>query len=199
MDFLRLHPFVRSTANDKAMGTIIGAALGDAIGLYTEFLSSIQCRQAYPQAKFSLTGPDQTPFKEDGHRDKFQPADWTDDTDQSLLLIFSYLHNCNGIAEDGLPLDPQDVALRLHTWVTQGFHCLDSPPLGIGQTVGLVVLDPKYLDDPKAVALDVWLKSGRNAAPNGSLMRTHPIGVMCMGRSLGHLSHRSRRGTGYAL
>jgi ADP-ribosylglycohydrolase len=184
MDFLRLHAFVRSTANDKAMGTVIGAALGDAIGLYTEFLSSIQCRQAYPQAKFFLAGPDQTSFKEDGHRDKFQPADWTDDTDQSLLLILSYLHNYNSIAEDGLPLDPQDVALRLHTWVTQGLRCLDSPPLGIGQTVGLVVLDPKYLDDPKSVALKVWLKSGRNAAPNGSLMRTHPIGVMCIGRSL---------------
>lgn len=35
MDFLELHPFVRSTVVDKVYGVMIGSALGDAIGLYT--------------------------------------------------------------------------------------------------------------------------------------------------------------------
>ena len=35
LEFLSVHPFVRSTAQDKVFGTILGSALGDAIGLYT--------------------------------------------------------------------------------------------------------------------------------------------------------------------
>lgn len=34
-----------------------------------------------------------------------------------------------------------------------------------------------------SVALKSWLNSKRNAAANGSLMRTHPLGVMCLGKS----------------
>ena len=184
MNFLRLHPFVRLAAHDRALGVIVGAALGDSIGLYTEFLPKTECHRAYPQAKFSLVAPNPTPFRQDSHRDKFDLADWTDDTDQSLLLILSYLHNYKGGTDDKLPLEASDIALRIQTWVTQGLRCLNRPPLGIGQTVGRVVLDPKYLEGPEAVALSIWLKSNRNAAPNGSLMRTHPVGVMCAGRSL---------------
>ncbi|KFX96256.1 hypothetical protein V497_00910 [Pseudogymnoascus sp. VKM F-4516 (FW-969)] len=183
MDFLDVHPFVRITAHDKALGAIIGAALGDAIGLYTEFLPRSECSRAYPTGRFSLLEVDLTPFREDSHRDKFEPADWTDDTDQSLALILSFLHNY--VPGSGTPpVQPSDIAQRLQIWVTQGLRCLDRPPLGIGMTTGRVLMDPEYLRDPAAVALACWLRSGRSIAPNGSLMRTHPLGVMCVGRTL---------------
>ena len=35
LEFISVHPFVRSTAQDKVFGTVFGSALGDAIGLYT--------------------------------------------------------------------------------------------------------------------------------------------------------------------
>lgn len=35
MDYLERHPFVRQMAEDKALGVMIGSALGDSIGLYT--------------------------------------------------------------------------------------------------------------------------------------------------------------------
>jgi ADP-ribosylglycohydrolase len=43
-----------------------------------------------------------------------------------------------------------------------------------------IVLNPEYLDKPEDVAYRFWVKSMRNAAPNGSLMRTHPLGIMCL-------------------
>ena len=183
MEFLDLHPFVRVAAHDKALGAIVGAALGDAIGLYTEFLPRTECSRAYPTGRFSLLKADLTPFREDSHRDKFESADWTDDTDQSLALILSYLHNYVP-GSDTSPVKPSDIAQRLQIWVQQGLRCLDRPPLGIGMTTGRVLMDPEYLRDPEAVALACWLRSGRSIAPNGSLMRTHPLGVMSVGRTL---------------
>ena len=193
MEFLNLHQFVRDTAHDKALGAIIGSALGDIIGLYTEFLPKSECHRAYPTGSFSLGPPTSlastniTPFRADNHRDKFDgPGQWTDDTDQALLLMLSYLHNHSRENESkvGNVIDPIDVAKRLRIWIEQGLRCLDRLPLGIGQTIGRVVLDPEYTKDPVAVSLKIWLKSNRNAAPNGSLMRTHPLGVMCVERSL---------------
>ena len=35
LEFLSLHPFIHMTAQDKVLGTVIGSALGDCIGLYT--------------------------------------------------------------------------------------------------------------------------------------------------------------------
>jgi hypothetical protein len=36
-----LHPFIRSTVQDKILGVMFGSALGDAIGLYTGMPSKI--------------------------------------------------------------------------------------------------------------------------------------------------------------
>ncbi|KFY33970.1 hypothetical protein V494_07151, partial [Pseudogymnoascus sp. VKM F-4513 (FW-928)] len=101
----------------------------------------------------------------------------------SLALILSFLHDyAPGSATP--PVKPSDIAQRLQIWVQQGLRCLNRPPLGIGMTTGRVLMDPDYLRDPQAVALACWLRSGRSIAPNGSLMRTHPLGVMCVGKTL---------------
>ncbi|KAK2755563.1 hypothetical protein FQN54_006503 [Arachnomyces sp. PD_36] len=161
-----------ATLEDKITGTIVGSALGDTIGLYTEFLSKDDSIKAYPDRKFRLVDP-ATELSYDGHRCKFERRAWTDDTDHALLILLSYLHH------DGTLL-PSDLATRLRSWVEQGLRCLDRLPLGLGNTVGRVVLNSEFPTNPSAVAYKLWNSTNRNIAPNGSLMRTHPLGVICL-------------------
>ncbi|KAH7127573.1 ADP-ribosylglycohydrolase-domain-containing protein [Dactylonectria macrodidyma] len=164
---------------DRIVGCLFGSALGDAIGLYTEFLNAELSEKAYPTRSFTLFPEDKaTPFRRDRHRNFHRPGEWTDDTDHAMLILLSFLHS------DGKAMDPQDFASRLSIWVRMGLRALDTLPLGLGRTVGAIVRTKTYLDDPEARARDHWTKGNYNAAPNGSLMRTHPIGLMCVNKSV---------------
>ncbi|KAF2122311.1 ADP-ribosylglycohydrolase-domain-containing protein [Lophiotrema nucula] len=58
LSFLELHPFVRQSVLDKIYGSMIGSALGDTVGLYTEFLPKYACEKIYADKKpFSLVDP----------------------------------------------------------------------------------------------------------------------------------------------
>ncbi|KAL3961478.1 hypothetical protein ACCO45_003001 [Purpureocillium lilacinum] len=174
-----LHRLAKVGLHDSIVGCIVGSALGDAVGLYTEFLSGELSAAAYPDRKFVLSPASQaTPFRRDTHRGPHRPGEWTDDTDHAMLLLLSCLHT------DLKTLDPKDLAARLHTWVQFGFLPLDTLPLGLGRTVGAIVRTKTYLDDPEATARRHWVNAKYNAAPNGSLMRTHPLGLVCLDKSV---------------
>ncbi|TGZ83936.1 ADP-ribosylglycohydrolase [Ascodesmis nigricans] len=177
LSFLDLHPFVRSTVVDKVRGVIFGGALGDAVGLYTEFLPKTQASQLYANQTISFLDP-VTPLHEDTHRDRFHAKAWTDDTDHAILLLLSYLHT------DG-EFSIVDFAQRLRSWGSgQGLRCLDRLPLGIGRTVSSVLGRPGFDVHPKKASEEIWKKSGCNIAPNGSLMRTNVLGVVGIGKTL---------------
>lgn len=130
----------------KIRGCIVGGALGDTVGLFTEFLSASQSVSHYgPTPRFSLVSPAPPGFKTtllDRHRCMFEEGAWTDDTDQSLLILMSFLRS------GGTSLDPIDFAVRLKHWVQFGFRPLERLPLGLGKTVGSVVRSSTFLDDP---------------------------------------------------
>ncbi|OGM48075.1 ADP-ribosylglycohydrolase [Aspergillus bombycis] len=184
MDKLQLSQYgwerlARASLHDSIVGCLIGSALGDAVGLYTEFLSGDMSATAYPARKFVLSPESQaTPFHRDSHRGPHRPGEWTDDTDHAMLLLLSCLHT------DLKTLDPTDFAARLHVWAQFGFLPLDTLPLGLGRTVGAIVRTKTYLDDPEATARRHWTNCQYNVAPNGSLMRTHPLGLVCLDKSL---------------
>ncbi|KAJ4984201.1 hypothetical protein SVAN01_10309 [Stagonosporopsis vannaccii] len=168
------HPFIIATKIDKIYGCLIGSALGDTIGLYTEFLTKDQSAKSYPSQRFTLIAPRTEPYQ-DAHRMQFEPCAWTDDTDQALLILLSYLH----IQTHDPDMDLADAfAARLKIWVSRGLPALDRSAFDIGILVGAVANSPRYLSDPFGCATERWIKSSRKAAPNGSLMRTHPIGVI---------------------
>lgn len=47
-----------------------------------------------------------------------------------------------------------------------------------------VVSDDEYLTDPSRTAYNRWILLERRIAPNGSLMRTHPLGAICLSHTL---------------
>lgn len=84
LKFLDTHPFVRSTVVDKIYGCIIGSALGDTIGLYTEFLPKSACETVYKAKKFSLVEP-VTDYYPDSHRGTYSVP--------GVSFPLNYIHN----------------------------------------------------------------------------------------------------------
>lgn len=182
---------------DRLRGCIFGGALGDTIGLFTEFLNVQETKATYGSNPKLLLGP--RPSKSqpkpsifnmnkkrychmDQHRARFEPNAWTDDTDQTLLILLSFLRS------GGKELDAKDFAARLHFWVDNGLRALDRPPLGIGGTVGGVVSTKGYAEDPQGIAKgyalipSVWspfqhltLKLGYGNAVVENLLQTEPL------------------------
>ncbi|KAJ3039501.1 hypothetical protein HDV00_012181 [Rhizophlyctis rosea] len=168
----------RDAVIDKVRGVLFGAALGDAIGLATEFLPRWQAIRVYgsEHPTFAFGGdaalPSSVPFHIDQHRVRWTTGDFTDDTDQQLLILFSFLRS------GGTTIDPKDFATRLRIWVQQGLRCLDKPACGIGKTTGSIVTDKNYESDPVGTARQYWERTGRVVAPNGAVMRTAIIGAL---------------------
>lgn len=146
-----------SAIKDKIKGVIYGHAIGDAIGLGTEFLDKNQIRSTYPNG-FS----DYSQMISDKHRSRWQKGEWTDDTDQMLCILESIIRNGR--------VDEKDVAKRIHDWAYSGGR-------GLGNTVYNVVSSPKFMFEPHEVAKQIWINSGRNNAANGAVMRTSILGV----------------------
>lgn len=71
---------------DKIVGCIYGAAIGDAIGLSTEFLLPDECSFHY---KSDEIGFDHMIM--DKHRSKWEKGDWTDSFDQSVSEIINIM------------------------------------------------------------------------------------------------------------
>ncbi|KAL1835892.1 hypothetical protein VTJ49DRAFT_5913 [Mycothermus thermophilus] len=207
------------TLQDRITGSLIGSALGDTIGLYTEFLSAAKAAEVYPSRHFTLLGPDgrPTPFHLDFHRAPKELGHWTDDTDHALLILLAFLHGADtrtsastspASSSTPCPASPQpttpssfpssrfgggqpplptqlDLAERLRVWTRQGFPPLQTMPLGLGRLVGRVVSSTSFTTDPEGRAREAWERTGRNAAPNGSLMRTHTLGLISVLRGGG--------------
>jgi ADP-ribosylglycohydrolase len=142
---------------DKIKGTIYGQAIGDALGLGTEFMSMDEV-QIYYQNGLTNYGE----IIQDDHRCRWKRGDWTDDTDQAVCIIES-------IFEDG-DISPEHFAAKLYQW-------FQGSPMGIGLTVYKVLSMPKFTSNFRDAAELVWKMSGRKSAANGAIMRTSIIGV----------------------
>ncbi|UJR31502.1 hypothetical protein I4U23_018991 [Adineta vaga] len=155
-----------SNANllNHLLGCAYGQALGDAYGLSTEFEDRDIVNQNYPNRSELIPFPD---YILTYHNRRWKRGDWTDDTDQ-WILIFETLTESEG--------DVTLFAKKLTNWIKRGFSILgDHGGMGLGANVSQVVHSNGYLQDPLAASEAVWERSGRQAAPNGAVMRCSAV------------------------
>ena len=143
---------------DKIYGTIFGQAIGDALGLGTEFMSKTEVREKYPDGL-----KEYSQIIRDYHRAKFQPGSWSDDTDMMLCIA-------NAIIEDK--------GINLHTIARNFKQWVYAPETrGVGQTILKVLSIAEYVEKPHQVAELIWRMTRTKNAANGSVMRTAIIGL----------------------
>jgi ADP-ribosylglycohydrolase len=131
-----------------------------------------QVEQSYGPNAASRTAMTFEERVSDMHRARWELGDWTDDTDQMVVILQS-------ITYLGGVVDAVDVAWRIQHWCRNGFPDLgDVAGMGIGATVHAVVSDPNFTRDPHEVSRRVWEKSNRYLAANGAVMRTSVLGIV---------------------
>lgn len=134
---------------DRAIGALVGLAVGDAVGTTLEFKS----RDNYPRLTDMIGGG---PFQ-------LEVGQWTDDTSMALALADSL------IAHD--PFNPEDLMRRFVAWREKGDYSCTGSCFDIGITVSSALSRWKQTGEPMAGSIDP------QSAGNGSLMRLSPVAI----------------------
>lgn len=140
------------TIKERFLGTIFGQAVGDALGLSTEFMSRQEVDRFYPNGI-----EDYSQIVQDDHRRRWQRGDWTDDTDMMLCILDSFVA-CQKV-------DILDIARRFKEWMMNG-------GMGIGRHTYNVMALGDYTSNPQKAAEIIWKMGKKKAAANGAVMRT---------------------------
>ena len=161
---------------NRIKGVLYGNCIGDAIGLLTEFMDKEEAEMAYGARRllkvFDTKDLEYNQKVDDRHRCNWEFGDWTDDSDQMILILRTLVEN-NG------KFDEKDFARKLKHWVRHGYSELgDTGGCGLGRTTASVLSHTHFLHDPHKAARDVWEHSGKFIAPNGGVMRTSVLGTM---------------------
>jgi ADP-ribosyl-[dinitrogen reductase] hydrolase len=136
---------------DRARGTLLGLAVGDALGAPLEWLHPDQIR-----ARFG------GPLRDMVASPPWERGEWTDDTAMAVALAESLIDQ-GGYDED-------DVFARYALWAR-------SEPKDIGVTVGAVLGRARSAGEARVAAAAHHRSTGGRSAGNGSVMRTAPIAL----------------------
>jgi len=139
----------QEATRDRAHGTLLGLAVGDAVGTTLEFKS----RDSYLPITDMVGGG---PFRR-------KPGGWTDDTAMALALAESL------IAHPGL--DERDLMARFTDWYRNGAYSCVGVCDDIGITTRQALAKWERTGDPLAGSTDP------QQAGNGSLMRLAPVAL----------------------
>ena len=134
---------------DRAVGALLGLAVGDAVGTTLEF----KARDTYPPLTDVVGGG---PFG-------LKAGQWTDDTAMGLALADS-LAACGGI-------DEQDLLARFTDWWRNGTYSCTGRCFDIGGTTA------QALQRWERTQADHCGSTDPQSAGNGSLMRLSPVAI----------------------
>lgn len=144
---------------DRFYGCIFGQAVGDALGLGTEFMTREQVDGSYPHGL-----SDYGQIIQDHHRRRWKRGDWTDDTEMMLCIARAIIQD-NGIR-------PSTIAENFKEWMDS------ARAMGIGNHTHTVLSVGDYVQHPVKTSQVVWNLSGKNAASNGGIMRSSVVGLL---------------------
>lgn len=144
---------------DRIAGCLWGQAIGDALGVGTEFMQKEEVMENYP---YESGLSEYSQIVQDSHRRMWDRGDWTDDTDMMLCIA-------RAIISDHC-INPATVAHNFKEWFT-------GIPMGIGQLTYTVLGLSDYEEAPEKAAEAVWRFYGSKNAANGRVMRTSVIGL----------------------
>lgn len=142
---------------NKLLGVIFGQAIGDALGLGTEFMSKDEVTRNYPD---QLTLYSQ--IIRDKHRGRWKQGEWTDDTEMMLCIARAMIVDCD--------INMKTIAHNFKVWFS-GY------PRGIGRHTCNVLGFSDYEENPMKAAELVWKVSREQSASNGAIMRTPILGL----------------------
>jgi hypothetical protein len=143
---------------DKIIGIIYGCALGDCAGVQVEGYNLDRIKTYYTDGVIDMLGPMQSIRG-------IESGDWTDDTDQLILLMEVFTENKMQFSE-------QLFAKKLLNWKNHGFSELgDLAGMGLGQLTARAMSKDYFAVDPVKASKEAYIELGENRAPNGAVMR----------------------------
>ena len=148
---------MKDSVKDKIVGCLYGQAVGDALGLGTEFMSKDEVKRNYPNGLSEYSQ-----IVQDYHRKRWDKGDWTDDTDMMLCIA-------KAIIKDRC-INPKTIAHNFKQW-------FKNKPMGIGRHTYNILALSDYESNPEKAAEIIWILSNKNSAPNGGIMRTSVVGL----------------------
>jgi ADP-ribosylglycohydrolase len=142
---------------EKAFACLAGLAIGDAMGMPTEFMTPELISENYGWVQDFVHPLDWHPHS------RMKPGSITDDTGQALAIIHAYT--------DKGTLSPEDVARELISWA-DGIP-EDELATFIGPSTSKALSSIKAGCSPK--------ESGSSGKTNGGSMRVAPVGIVRQG------------------
>uniref|UniRef100_A0A7S1HTZ1 ADP-ribosylglycohydrolase n=1 Tax=Eutreptiella gymnastica TaxID=73025 RepID=A0A7S1HTZ1_9EUGL len=171
---------------DRAVGAMIGNALGDSLGHPLEFIAVDESPDLGPQRPHLdpefLTAAGAPLYWEEENRFNLKPGQWTDDFSMALcladsLLVHRYYHGA-------------DARVRWYNWWHNGYNNgfrfdssrgselgTDASSVGLGGNISKSINDLElYRINPDAIP--PYYQSEGEDAGNGSIMRLSPVPIM---------------------
>ncbi len=140
---------------NKYTGCLLGSAIGDALGMQTEGMTSIEIRQYY---KYIY---DFGPGRPGSPNEKMRPGQYTDDTEQTLILARSIIKSRS--------FDPELFSKELAKFSEK---IISNPELNRGWGKTSLTACRRLLEGIH------WKESGVDIPTCGSAMRVSPIGLV---------------------